>query len=254
MNDDNFLTQQRKSPRREFATELYQRINKPMSKQSAFNFFQGRRPALAFSALALLLVATLLFSPAVRTFAGDQLRQISAFLFRPASGTVSVGPQPTVPAPVASTIQQADSPDQASELAGFTVLAPAYLPDSYSLQGSWSVYHQENVIYVVAAYAAENGRHFLIMNQTRFEEEALFEQGYADNETVSDVMIGGHNGVFISGRLMAYPDRPATTNDEQPDLVPTNWLIWEVNGITYSLFGDSLEQSELIRIAESLNS
>jgi len=89
MNDDNFLTQQRKSPRREFATELYQRINKPMSKQSAFNFFQGRRPALAFSALALLLVATLLFSPAVRTFAGDQLRQIGAFLFRPASGTVS---------------------------------------------------------------------------------------------------------------------------------------------------------------------
>jgi hypothetical protein len=32
------------------------------------------------------------------------------------------------------------------------------------------------------------------------------------------------------------------------------WLIWESNGITYSLFGDGLAQSELIHIAESLNS
>lgn len=254
MNDDHFLTQQRKSPQREFATELYQRINKPMPKQSVFNFFQWRRPALALSGLVLLLVLTLLLSPAIRTFAVEQLRQIGAFLFRPDNGTVSVEPQPTVPAPGASAIQQAGSPAQASELAGFAVLAPAYLPDDYSLQGSWTVDHQESGIYVVAAYAAENGRHFLIMNQTRFEEEALFEQRYADNETVSDVMIGSHNGVFISGRLMAHPDRPATSNGEQPDLVPTNWLIWEANGITYSLFGDGLEQSELIRIAESLNS
>jgi hypothetical protein len=92
------------------------------------------------------------------------------------------------------------------------------------------------------------------MNQTRFEEDALFEQPYTDNETVSDVRIGSHNGVFISGRLMTHPDRPATTNGEQPDLLPTNWLIWEANGITYSLFSAGLEQSDLIRIAESLNS
>ena len=253
MNDDNFLTRQRKSPRREFATELYQRISKPMLKQSNLYAFPWRRPALALSALALLLIVTLLFSPAVRTFAGHQLRQIGAFLFYADDGTVPIEPQPTLAAPAASTVPQANDAAQASDLAGFTVLAPTYLPDGYSLNGAWSVDRQDSGIYVVASYVVQNSRHFLTMNQTRFIGDTLFEQRYADNETVSDVMIGSHKGVFISGRLMTHPDQPATASGQRPDLLPTNWLIWQANGITYTLFGDNLEQGQLIRIAESLN-
>jgi len=253
MNDDDFLNQQRKLPRREFATELYQRINKPMSKQPVMNTTMWRRPALAFGAMALLLAATLLFSPAARTFASNQLQQIGAILLRADDGTPDIDPQPTVPAPVEDAGQLAGDLAQASELAGFTVLAPAYLPAGYSQDGALSVQHQDSGVYVVSSYTEANGRHFLIMNQTQFAADALFEQRYGDNEMVTEVMVGGQRGVFISGRFMTHPNEPAATNGKQPELLATNWLIWETNGITYTLFGDNLEQSELIRIAESLN-
>ncbi len=253
MNDDDFLIKQRKSPRREFATELYQRINKPMFKQPVINTTIWRRPALAFGAVALLLAATLLFSPAARTFASNQLQQIGAILLRADDGAPVIEPQPTIPATVENNSQPAVNPAQASELAGFAVLEPTYLPAGYSLDGDLSVQHQDSGVYVVTSYTEANGRHFLIMNQTRFAADALFEQQYGDNETVTEVMIGDQRGVFISGRFMTHPNEPATTNGEQPELLATNWLIWESNGITYTLFGDNLEQSELIRIAESLN-
>ena len=252
MNDDDFLIQQRKSPRGEFATDLYQRINNPMPKQSMLDMTIWRRPALAFGAMALLLLVTLLVSPAARTFAGTQLHQIGAILLRADDGTMPAEPQPTIPAPVANTSQQADTLAQASSLAGFTVLAPAHLPTGYSQDGAWSVRQDGSGVYVVSAYGVDNGRHFLIMNQTQFADGALFEQTYADNETVFEVMIGGTGGVFISGRFMAHPNRPAMSGD-QPELLLTNWLIWEANGVTYTLFGDDLEQNELIHVAESLN-
>ena len=253
MNDDhNFLTELRESPRREFVTELYQRINEPMYKKSAFNI-QWQRPALAFAALALVLAITLLISPAARAFAGNQLRQIGAFLLRPDDGSIPEEPRPTVPAPSESSVQYADDMDAASALAGFAVLAPSYLPDGYAPQGSWSVDERDDTVYVTASFVDGNGRHFLLMNQTKFAENALFEQRYGVNETVTDVLVAGHTGVFISGRLMAHPSQAAQANDEQPDLLATNWLIWEVDGITYTLFGDGLGQSELIQIAESLS-
>jgi hypothetical protein len=254
MNDD-FLTRFRERPHSEFSSDLYERINKPMTKQSAFNAFMMRRALPAFAALLFLFAAALLSSPSARAFAGSQLRQIGAILFSPVeSGAVETAAeiQPTVPAPAGLTARFAHSAVEASGLAEFTVLDPAYLPPGYEQRGTWSVDEQDGSVYVVSTYVAEGGRHFLILNQTRFGEDALFEQRYGENETVTDVMVGENAGVAVSGRLMAHPDQPAPADGGPPELLPTNWLIWEAGGITYTLFSDGLNQAELLQIAESL--
>jgi hypothetical protein len=253
--NDNFLNQFRQSPRREFASELYQRINKPMSPKSAFNPLLLRRTALAFGAIALLLMAALLFSPSARAFAGEQLRQIGAFLFNPVESGVAIEPgeaQPTVPAPAEITAEFVKNAAEASNLAGFTVLTPAYLPDGYSENQPWSVDNRNGSIYIVSSYGSSAGNHFLLLNQTLFAEGAAFEQQYGENENVTDVMVGQYSGLYHTGRLMAHPDLGVRTRNEAPDLIPTNWLYWEANGINYTLFSDDLDQEQLIRIAESL--
>jgi hypothetical protein len=250
MNED-FLKQLRKSPRREFTNELYQRINKPMPKQSVFNTTLFRRAALAFGAIVLLLTATMLFSPSARAFAGEQIRQIGAIIFAQADNTTfeEAPLQPTIPAPKGLTAEFAETAAEASELAGFTVIAPGYLPAGFEQRGTWSVDERNGNTYVVATYVAEGGRHFLMMNQTRFADDAIFEQDYGANESLTDVMVGEYEAVYISGRLMTHPDRSADS-----DLIPTNWLIWEADGITYTLFGNALDMDQLIQIAESLSS
>jgi Domain of unknown function (DUF4367) len=254
MNDD-FLTQFRKSPRREFTANLYQRINKPMPKQSALNTTLFRRTALAFGALAILLTLTLMLSPSARAFVGDQIRQFGGISLSPVDSSEyenGAAPQPTIPAPAEITAELVNDAVEAAVLAGFTVKTPGYLPEGYTENSPWSVDNRDCSIYVVASYGSTNGRHFLLMNQTLFAEDAVFEQQYAENETVTDVMVGQYPGVYLTGRLMAHPNLGVRVRNEAPTLIPTNWLVWEANGITYTLFGDALDQSQLIQIAESL--
>ena len=94
MNDD-FLAQFRKPPRAEFAAALYQRISKPMPRQSTYTAL--RSAALTLSLVAVLAVAVLAF-PSARTFAQSLLQQVGGYAF-------SVGtPQPLdasrVPGPI----------------------------------------------------------------------------------------------------------------------------------------------------------
>ncbi len=259
MNDNHFLTQLRKSPSKEFAADLYKRINKPMPKQTTTNFFSMRRAAFAISALALIIFVTLLASPSVRAFAGEQIRQFGAIFLTteessiPASGAETLAqPQPTIAAPPEITAEFVKNAAEASEIAGFDVLAPAYLPDGYSENRPWSVDNREGSIYVVSSYRNLDGRHFLMMNQTKFAEDAHFEQELGSNESMTDVMIGDNAGVYLTGRIMAHPDLAIQAQSEETVMITTSWLIWEAEGITYTFFGDGLNQDQLIQIAKSL--
>jgi hypothetical protein len=151
------------------------------------------------------------------------------------------------------TAEFVNNPAEAAVLAGFTVQAPAYLPAGYAENGPWSVDRQDSGIYVVSTYGSGEGNHFLLLNQTQFADEAAFNQSIGQNESMTDVMVGQNAAVYITGRLMAHPDLGVRVRNEAPELLPTNWLIWEADGTTYSLFGDDLDQAELVRIAESLS-
>lgn len=157
------------------------------------------------------------------------------------------------PAPSAAEApQHAASPAAASRLAGFVVRNPAYLPGAYTQAGDWAVRVDDSGIYVVSSYRHADHDAFLVLNQTEYAVGASFEQLYGGNEELSDVTVAGQQGMWISGRLMTDPDAPPVDQGAEPRLQPTNWLVWQEGPITYTLFGNSLTQAEMVRVAESL--
>ncbi|MDX1615667.1 MAG: DUF4367 domain-containing protein, partial [Candidatus Promineifilaceae bacterium] len=256
MKNDDFLTRFREAPRPEFADTLYERINKPMSSQTLTT--RSARHSVGLMLIALLLMVAILFliSPSARAFAQEQFRQIGAIIFVDAASQPldqPFNPQPTVPAPEDSTAQFVDSRQEASRLAGFEILTPAHLPSDYTFRGLWSVDSRDSGVYVVSSYETAEATRFLTLNQIKYESGHSFEQRYQSNETVQDITVNDQAGVWITGRLMADPSQPLPADGTQPALMPTNWLIWSVDEITYTLYGAGLSQEEMLQIAESLD-
>lgn len=257
MNDD-FLKRMRKPPPSEFANDLYERISQPMN-ESHYRIQPRilRRTAFTLGVASLLLLVVVVVSPAARAFAEKQFRQVGALIFRPIDADPATSPagsvQPTVPAPGdTNPPENATLLEDASRLSGFTVLAPAYMPEGYTVDNVWSINRQESGIYVVSTFRNDANNHFLLLNQVDYSPGASFEQTYGDNEQVSDTSVGGQAAVWITGRLMTDPTDHSPKLPAEPQLYPTNWLVWQNGDITYALFGNGLSQQEMIRIAESL--
>ncbi len=256
MNDD-FLTQFRKPPREKFAAELYQRISKPM--QTPF-----RIPALRFAALVLaaiaILTVTLLVSPPTRAFAQSILRQFGGYIFVQAAPKAERVKQGSAGQPVNKSVQNSaigpqlkatlqasgqlsknevqtkpsvlTAPDAAgaSRLAGFSVLAPAHLPDGYAPAGPWSFTTQDNGKAVEMAYM-DAGKHFLLLQQ--FQYQAGQPRQTVDRSQIVDTTVRGQPGVWLPGG-------------------GKNSLVWEENGITFTLSSNTLSLDETLKVAESL--
>ena len=243
MNDD-FLKKYYQPPRRQFAADLYQRISTPMKTKRVLN---TRQIGLAFAVVLAMLVVTLAVSPPARAFARQLFRQIGVFTITEIDeARTEVDPtlqMPTTEPPTADVVETADSPEAASELAGFSIYASLELPEGYTQTGGWSLMDQSSGKVVVSKYVDSEG-HFLLFNQYRYGEGDSFEQTISPNEQVTDVTVRGQPGVWIEGRLMG--DSPDT-------LVPTVWLMWEEDGINYTLFADVLSQEPMLAVAESLD-
>lgn len=242
MNDE-FLKKHRTEPRPEFAEMLYQRISDPMTPERSS--FLPRRLALAAMTLMTLVVVLLLLSPGAQAFASSLIRQFGAIVLIDQSGSAgspAVDPRPTAMPTVPPTYYAHDDAEIA-QYAGFEPLTPTDLPEGYSAQGLWSVLQFAESVSVYRQYRDASGQHFLVFNPVKHGAEARFEQGYGDNETVTDILVRGQAGVWITGRL--YGESPET-------LQPTNWLMWVEDGINYTMFSDELSQSEMLRMAESL--
>lgn len=243
MKDDDFLTQFRETPRPAFAAQLYRRINKPMNTTFSKRPSPARRLALAGSMAVLLLVTLLALSPAARAVAGELMRQVGAISVVP--GETSP-PAPTAVPPRPGDASFAPTAAGATALAGFPVLETSWLPAGYQASGDWAVAPQGQGVIVARAYVAGEGDDFLMLNQYRYGSEDQFEQTYGANETMAEIEVRGRQGLAISGRLVTHPDKP----EQAPQ--PTNWLMWEENGVTYTLFANALSAAELAQIAEGL--
>ncbi len=242
MNDD-FLKEFHQAPRPEFAAALYQRINKPMQQQSNSN--PVRFAALTLSLLAVL-AATLLLSPTLRAQADTLLGQFSAYIFvqatpEPVPQKEAAQKQLEVQSAPEKQVAYSFAPDAAtaSQLAGFTVITPAYVPEGFTpstidnVTGGWRV-------------TSKWGGEAALVN---------FDNGGADNN------------FLIIEELKIGQDHPTTV--ERPEIVavtvrgrPGAWvpdgnggksvLVWDENGITYSVISNKLPLEELQKVAESL--
>lgn len=253
MNDD-FLHQFQKAPRSEFAASLYERISDPMKSTSRTHSL--RSAALAVS-MVLLIAAAFLLAPTTRAFAQDLLHQFGAFIFvqappepKPLTGETS-GQQaaglekkdlvqdqaeqsPKKPgANENSTASYAQDATAASQLAGFPVLAPAYLPEGYGIESTsaaWTVLHENSEVRASISYGNQDESSFLTVEELKHQPG---ESKTVESQQIVDVTVRGQSGVWV-------PDHQK------------NLLVWEENGITYLVISNQLSLDEVLKVAESL--
>jgi len=243
--DDKFFTQFQEAPRPEFAAALYKRISKPMDTPK--NRIPMRRMALTFTALFVFLIAAAFAYPPARAQALSLLRQIGVFIIDTQPPAVQ---QPTAvpPDPTAKPLT-AQSAAEAGRLAGFTVMVPQNLPDGYVQQGLLGILPNAGGKIVSSTYANSTREAFILINQYHYNPGDSFVDNVSANETVQDVEVRNHKGLWITGRMMSSPiaGQPNTGS-----LRPTNWLRWEENGIVYSIMSDGLTFEEMLQLAQDL--
>jgi len=248
MNDE-FLTRFRRPPPPQFAARLYERIAQPMLTQTKHP--ARRRAGLAAAGLLAATLSAFMLFPSARALAGGIIQQIGGYGFTQDASQVTPVQKTGAPGnarppdmvvksqnsvSIQSTSKGPSAPDAAgaTRLAGFTVLAPSYLPAGFSSMSDWLVAPQGNGR--VASRGYRGGlNNFLIINEWSAAGSA--EQDYA-RSTIVDVTINGQPGVYL----------PSPTNDAGRK----DALVWAENGITYSLITDSVSQADLMKVAEGL--
>jgi hypothetical protein len=239
MNDD-FLTKFRKSPRPEFAAALQQRINKPMKTKSIST-------SLRFATLTVLavLAAALLFSPSVHALADTLIGQFGAYIF--VQGTPVSVQQDAADEKKEEVQSQADKndafrfaadADAASQLAGFTVLVPAYIPEGFTpssvddVTGGWRVTSKWGGEAALISYDNRSADSYVTIEEFQIGQDLPMT---IERPEIEAVTVRGQPGVW--------------TLDPEGH---KNGLVWDENGITYSVWSNKLPLEELQKIAESL--
>lgn len=235
MNDD-FLNRLRKDPRPEFAAALQQRIRTPMETQL-------QRKAVMYLAASLAVLAALgagfFFSPSARAFADSILRQFGVggyiFVQGTAEPTVSPEEEATARAFGKPVIRPANDAAAASQLAGFTILAPSYLPDGYAAEnqpGEWTVVDEINGMTASITYHNQaDDDHLMIREQMVRPGEPNI---VLSRPEIQELTVRGLPGAWM------------------PTGGGKNMLAWEENGITYMIVSNTLPKDEVLKVAESL--
>ncbi len=210
MSDDFFNQFDKpKPPRSEFSAALYQRITQPMKPNTRPRVL--RSVALSFAMVAVI-AAVLFFLPSTHAFADAIVQQFK-------KGNV--------------TIQTTNDAASASQLAGFTVLAPAYVPDgftAYNPPGVWNVSHSSDGVMASIFYNNQPGDgHISIDERMGHPGEPNI---LTDLPEKQDVTVRGQPGTW-------------SPNNGK------NFLVWNENGITFSIVS-SLTKDDALKVAESL--
>ncbi len=208
---DDFINQfdKPKPPRPEFTAALYQRITQPMKTTSRTRIL--RAVALSFAMVAVI-ATVLFFLPLTRAFADSIIKQFK-------KGDV--------------TIQTVNDAAAASQIAGFSVLTPSYLPDGYTASdqpGEWTVSHENDGVRASINYDNQAANSYLAVTEEMFLPGAPKPE--LNRPEKQDVTVRGQPGKWM----------PAG---------PKSALVWEENGISYMIIG-SLPKDEALKVAESL--
>ena len=269
--DDDFLTKFHKPPRPEFATALYQRISKPMHTQP--KTIALRVAVLSLSIFAVLALALLVSPPVRAfaqdlvwhiggfkfvqgTPSAEQLNQRNgkdkpmatpdaAELARAVAKQTQIAqnPQNSIESSTQMALdaqrkgltgtQQIQTAAEAGKQAGFTVLAPAYIPSGYTLgPAEWIITNDPGGITVRAPfYLAEQGKNLLAISE--FKPAEGYQSPTFYRTQIKDVTVRGQPGLWL----------PADHKTA---------LVWVENGITFTISCDGLTLDEALKIAESL--
>jgi len=249
---DDFLYKFQKAPRRKFATELYQRISKPMFTKS--NTFLRNRLAYAFTILVFALTFTLVASPAARVLAADFLRQIGILNIsdRPVGEPVLIAPPSPEQAALASATATPISPvpetlspmDVAIAQAGFLPFLTDNLPEGYVFDDVVAAeYLDDNQIPygmgVFVTYRTDDGGYISLHTNLFDGREQDLAMG---GQRITDVSINGTAGVWIED----FTSQVGETIEE------IDMLLWQNGEYVLSIQSNQLSLYEVLKLAESL--
>ncbi len=197
-----------KPPRPEFTAALYHRITQPMKTTSRTYFIQTT--ALTFAVVAMV-AAVLFVLPSTRAFADSIIQQFT-------KGSV--------------TIQTTNDANVASQLAGFSVLAPSYLPNGFTAnnqRGAWTVSHGTDGVMADISYH----------NQATNADFVIVEQRGGTNTAMNSADI----------QVVTVRGQPATW---MPNGGRKSILTWNENNIRYEIISNLLTEDEVLKVAASL--
>lgn len=249
---DDFLYKFQKSPRKEFAVNLYQRISKPMFTQP--KAFPRSRFAYAFTTLVLSLTLTLVASPAARVFAAKFLTQIGVLNIsdRPVGEPVLIAsPSPEQAAlanatatPIPSTLATMPQMDAAVFQAGFTPFLANDLPEGYAFDDVVAAEYldDDQIPYgwgIFVTYRSENGGYISLHTNLFDNRQHDLAMG---GQKITDVVIAGTPGIWIED----FPSRVGTSTEK------IDMLLWENGEYVLSIQSNYLSLDEVLKLAESM--
>jgi hypothetical protein len=241
MNDD-FLTNFRKPPPREFAAALYERINAPMNTRRTF----ALRKVTFAAALCVALLAAVVFSPAARAAVATLVRQIG--------GITYVGSEETTSRPTSGSGEEYIVPEETLSLTEaqakvpFEFHLPEWTPEGYTMVSTVRVAY--------FPYIPTNTTTPLVyitwVKQHKAEGNIPIElvvgpavQWLVDLDHLQEVQINGQPAGLTTGGWDADSGEWETA---QHDLT----LMWTLGDIMYQLHSPGATAEELIRMAESI--
>jgi hypothetical protein len=233
MNDD-FLTRFRKPPPRDFAAQLYKRINTPMNSPKQLVM---RRFSFA-AAICLTLLAALAFSPGALAAVSSLIRQIGGITF--------LGPEETTSQVIATPGEEVITPEdivslsEAREKLPFQLSLPTWAPDGFVMGSSVRISYFQNGFTpaIINWYGSDPdlGNIELMVGQP--------VKWLVDTDHLQEVEVNGQPAGLVGG---AWNDDTGQW-DREADLS----LTWMKGDVMYKLSSPGAAVEDLIRMAESV--
>jgi hypothetical protein len=210
--------------------------------------------ALAAIMALVIAVSTVALVPSMRAWAQSVLAQFGPLIITDAPTwsevVINTPPAPTpIGQPTATPIAgplPIMTIEEASDAAGFQVLAPEYVPTGYRLV-SRGVLTSEVGVFVYATCATESGEERISIGQMQYVPGFESEFPVGDAPTV-DVTVRGQPGLWVEGAKLGIQNNDSGGSE----LYGVNVLIWEEGDDLFSLRSAELALEEMLKIAESL--
>jgi len=211
--------------------------------------------ALAAIAALIITVSMVAFVPSARAWAQDVLTQFGALIITDSptwpERVINTPPAPTPVGQPTATPIAGPLPiltiEEASDVAGFQVLSPEYLPAGYRIADR-GAYVEEARVFATTSWATEGGEERVYISQVRYVSGHSEEEFPVGDALTMDVTVRGLPGLWVEGAKLGI----RSDNRGGSELYGVNFLIWEEGDDLFRLTSDELALAEMLKIAESL--
>ncbi|MEA3339159.1 MAG: DUF4367 domain-containing protein [Chloroflexota bacterium] len=137
--------------------------------------------------------------------------------------------------------------EEASDVAGFQVLSPEYVPAGYRMAAR-RAYVEETRVFATTSWATEGGEEHVYISQVRYASGRSEEEFPVGDALTMDVTVRGQPELWVEGAKLGIKNNDSGGSE----LYGVNFLIWEEGDDLFRLASNRLLLEEMLKIAESL--